>query len=129
MNDRLKKIVVSGDNMCCPHCYKQYRPRKPEEDDIWNYCPKGHKTLVLKSAQKEDIQKNLIEDYKNWIPHYKKHHHWIRRIFHDRRKVFLKVLHRDQENIFHIYPDEIDQMIQHAFDVGDRLHRIQKTGL
>jgi len=121
--EELDNICLSGANSRCPHCYKSYRPMKEGESENWNYCRKGHRTLYLKSAQKEDIQQNLIEDYRSWIPFYKKHHHWIKRIFDDRRKIFLKVLHRDQENIFQIYPDCIDQMIQKAFDIGDNLHR------
>ena len=118
-----KQYQKVGLNNKCPHCYKLYTSK----DDIWwNHCPKGHRTLHLESIKKEHIQANLIYDYQAWIPHYKKHHHWIKRIFNDRRKIFKKVLKRDQRNIFHLYPLEINDMIKKATDIGDQEHRQNK---
>lgn len=111
-----------GINSRCPHCYKLYNLK----DGVWNYCSKGHKTLHLESADKEHIQEILIQDYKLWIPYYKKHHHWIKRIFNDRRKIFKKVLKRDQKNLFRLYPEEINEMIKKATDIGDREHHFNK---
>lgn len=111
-----------GLNSRCPHCYKLYISKEGE----WNYCKKGHRTLHLENIDKNHIQENLVQDYRAWIPFYKKHHHWIKRIFHDRRKIFIKVLKRDQKNIFQLYPKEIYDMIKTATDIGDREHREQK---
>lgn len=116
-----------GLNSRCPHCYKLYRVREPWESEDWNYCPKGHRTLYLESIDRDRVQQNLIDDYRSWIPYYKRHHHRIRRILDDRRKVFLKVLHRDQENLFALFPHDIDKMIRTAFEVGDREHRELKS--
>jgi len=108
-------IELVGLNSRCPHCYKIYISK----DGDWNYCPKGHRTLVLNSIKRQDIQNNLILDYKMWIKFYKEHHHWIKRIFSNRRKLFVKVLKRDQKNIFQLYPLEMDDMIKKAIEIGD----------
>lgn len=115
-------MELVGPNSKCPHCYKFYKERK----GMWNYCKKGHRTLYLESIDQRDILESLIKDYKAWIPFYKKHHHWIKRIFDDRRKIFVKVLKRDQKNLFQLYPKEIDNMIKKAFDIGDKEHRVKK---
>jgi len=124
---------ITNQNACCmteygrcPHCYKLFRPHKEGESPDWNHCPNGHRTLCLRSADRNDIQQELIDDYRSWIPFYKEHHHRIRRIFDDRRKVFRKVMFRDRQNIFKLYPDQIDKMLLKAYEVGDLEHRERK---
>ena len=75
----------------------------------------GHKTLHLENAS--SVRTNLIIDYAAWVPYYKKRHHWIRRIFDNRKKAFIRMLKLYQANLFTLYPTEIYDMIQKAVDV------------
>lgn len=109
------KNKLVGVNSRCPHCCKLYRPRKEKEHQDFNYCPKGHRTLYLDTMDKKKIQQNLNQDYAAWVEHYRTHHHWIKKIFHSKKKLFVKVLRRDQRNLFILFREDIDKMIENAF--------------
>jgi len=111
---------IESINRRCPHCYKLYRPHKPKDDPLFNYCSKGHRTLYLHTINKNQVQQLLNQDYADWVKFYRARHHWIRKIFDSKKKLFVKILRRDQRNLFELFPDQIDHMIQTAFDTYNK---------